>query len=255
MFDSRLKKGIYFIPSLLTMGNILCGFFAVISSFIGNWLYAGIAIGVAFVLDGLDGRIARFTDTETQFGLELDSHADLLSFGVAPAVLAYTRWLYLNERLGILLGFLFTCGAALRLARFNAHDVKEESMDYFNGFPTPAAAGVVVSLYFLEYIFYIQSPQISEQLYRIYIHHAIPVIILILSYLMLSNLRYPSFKDITFIEEHPFGVLFVLLFFIFVAVLNPLLMFSLFFLFYLLTGFLNLGRLVKWLIDFRQNSS
>lgn len=244
MIKDRFKKGVYFIPTLLTMGNILCGFFAIIASFNQNWIQAGIAIGVAFVLDGLDGRIARLTDTETQFGLELDSLADQLSFGVAPAVLAYTNWLYFYERLGILLAFLFVCGAAMRLARFNAHDVKEDSMKYFNGFPTPAAAGVVVALYFLEYKLFVVSRLVPGSAQRIF-QMAIPLVLLSLAYLMLSNIRYPTFKDITWMEEHPFGVLFVLLFFVFVAVLFPYWVFIAFFLGYLATGFLDVLRLVR----------
>ncbi len=244
MIKDRFKKGVYFIPTLLTMGNILCGFFAVVASFNQNWIHAGIAIGIAFFLDGLDGRIARLTDTESEFGLQLDSLADQLSFGVAPAILAYTNWLYFYERLGILLAFLFVCGAAMRLARFNAHDVKEDSMKYFNGLPTPAAAGAVVALYFIEYKLFIVKQIFPPQVYRIF-QLAIPLILLSLAYLMLSNIRYPTFKDVTWLDEHPFGVLFVLLFFMFIAVLFPYWVFAVFFIGYLATGFLDVWRLVQ----------
>ncbi len=248
MIKERFKKGVFFVPTMLTVGNILCGFFAIIASFNEQWLQAAIAIGIAFFLDGLDGRIARLTDTETQFGLELDSLADLITFGVSPAILVYTRWLIDYERLGILLAFIFVCGAAMRLARFNAHDVKEKSMDYFNGFPTPAAAGVVVSLYFLEYKLFINSSVLPESMHGIFTV-GVPVFLLLLSYIMLSNLRYPTFKNITFHEEHPFGILFLLLCFVFIAVLFPFYVFSIFFFSYLLAGVLNISRLVNYIFD------
>lgn len=248
MFKEKIKKGVFFVPTMLTMGNILCGFFAIIASFNEDWLPAAIAIGIAFFLDGLDGRIARLTDTETDFGLELDSLADLVTFGVSPAILAYTRWLAAYERLGILLAFVFVCGAAMRLARFNAHDVKEKSMDYFNGFPTPAAAGVVVSLYFIEYRLLTESELLPPAVHQIFIM-AVPVVLLVLSYIMLSNLRYPTFKNITFHEEHPFGILFIMLCFVFIAALFPFYVFSGFFFVYLFAGVLNVAHLVDWLLE------
>lgn len=244
----RLRKGIYFIPTLLTMGNILCGFFAVVASLNQDWREAGIAIAVAFLLDGLDGRIARLIDNESDFGLQLDSLADLVSFGVAPAVFAYTNWLFFYERLGILLAFVFVCGAALRLARFNAHDVKEESIDYFNGLPTPAAAGVVVALYFIEYEFFIATGTLSETVHGVF-QVIMLFMLLVLAYLMMSNVRYPTFKNATWFQEHPFGLMFVLLFFVFVAALFPMAVFSVLFLGYFLLGLFDLRRLVQYLLD------
>lgn len=243
----RLKKGIYFIPTLLTMGNILCGFFAVVASLNQHWYQAGIAIIVAFLLDGLDGRIARLIDNESDFGLQLDSLADMVSFGVAPAVLAYTNWLFYYERLGILLAFVYVCGAALRLARFNAHDVKEASLDYFNGFPTPAAAGVLVALYFIEYEFFIATGTFSETAHVVF-QFVIPFMVLVLSYLMLSNIRYPTFKNVTWFQEHPFGLMFALLFLVFITALFPLAVCSVLFLGYFLLGLFDLRRLLEDLL-------
>jgi CDP-diacylglycerol--serine O-phosphatidyltransferase len=249
MITKGLKKGIFFIPTLLTMGNILCGFFAIASAMHGNWLPAGIAIGIAFALDGLDGRIARMTDTQTEFGFQLDSLADVISFGVAPAILAYMKWLQSLERLGILLAFLFVCGAAMRLARFNAYDVEDDSScDYFNGMPTPAAAGALVSLYFLEF-------KLSGGRYGVpawifdYYSFIIPIMLLVLSYLMLSNLKYPTFKNIAWGDMHPTGILFPLLFLVIVSALFPFYVFTLFFLGYLLSGPLNLGRFMRLVIS------
>lgn len=248
MIKDRIKKGIFFIPTLLTMGNILCGFFAITSAMQEHWLPAGIAIGIAFALDGLDGRIARMTDTQTDFGFQLDSLADVISFGVAPAILAYMKWLQSLERLGILLAFLFVCGAAMRLARFNAYDVEDDSSgNYFNGLPTPAAAGVVVSIYFIEYKLILGNYGMPEWFFTYY-PLMVPVLLLVLSYLMLSNLKYPTFKNITWTDMHPTGILFPLLFLVIVSALFPFGVFILFFMGYLLSGILHLGRLLRPLI-------
>ena len=248
MIKDRIKKGIFFIPTLLTMGNILCGFFAIASAMQEQWLPAGIAIGIAFALDGLDGRVARMTDTQTDFGFQLDSLADVISFGVAPAILAYMKWLQSLERLGILLAFLFVCGAAMRLARFNAYDVEDDSSgDYFNGLPTPAAAGAVVSIYFIEFKLSTGEFALPEWVFDFY-PLVMPVFLLVLSYLMLSNLKYPTFKNITWTDMHPTGILFPLLFLVIVSALFPFAVFVLFFLGYLLSGILHVGRLLRPLV-------
>lgn len=242
MIKDRLKKGIHVLPTLLTMGNILCGMFAIIASFNRDWFQAGIAICIAFALDGLDGRIARIVDSESEFGLELDALADLVSFGVAPAMIAYTNWLFVYERLGILLAFMFVCGAALRLARFNAHDVQGGTSGYFNGFPTPAAAGVIVSIYFVEYKFFILADTLSDRLHQAFIL-IVPMTLLALSYMMLSNLRYPNFKKAAKFDGNKFGVITALLLFIVVAARFPLMVFSIAFLGYFFLGFINFSKL------------
>lgn len=238
MIKDRIKKGIHLLPTLLTMANILCGVFAIIASFNRDWYQACLAIAIAFALDGLDGRIARMIDSESEFGLELDALADLVSFGVAPAMIAYTHWLFFLERLGILLAFLFVCGCALRLARFNAYDVESDIEGYFNGFPTPAAAGVIVSFYFIEYKFFITSSAVPEWLQQPFFF-VVAISVVVLSYLMLSNLKYPNFKGADF-EGHPFAVVTALLLFVFLAALFPLMVFSVGFLGYMLAGFINL---------------
>jgi CDP-diacylglycerol--serine O-phosphatidyltransferase len=245
MIKDRLKKGVNLLPTLLTMGNILCGVFAIVASFNRDWYQACLAIAVAFALDGLDGRIARMVDSQSEFGLQLDALADLVSFGMAPAMIAYTNWMFFYERLGILLAFMFVCGAALRLARFNAHDVESDLKGFFNGFPTPAAAGVIVSLYFVEYKFFIVNQYFSERFQQGFAV-AVPLLVLVLSYLMLSNLKYPNFKQAADFEGHPFGVITALLLFIFLAALFPLMVFSVGFLGYLLLGILNFVPALQW---------
>ncbi len=245
MIKDRLKRSVDLLPTLLTMGNIFCGVFAIVASFNRDWYQACFAIAVAFALDGLDGRIARLVDSQSEFGLQLDALADLVSFGMAPAMIAYTNWMFVYERLGILLAFLFVCGAALRLARFNAHDVESDLKGFFNGFPTPAAAGVVVSLYFLEYKFFIVDQYFLEH-YKQAFDFGVPLIVLILSYLMLSNMKFPNFKQATDFDGHPFGVILVLLLFIFLAALFPFIVFSVGFLGYLLLGILNFVPALNW---------
>lgn len=248
MIKDRVKKGINLLPTLLTMGNILCGVFAIVASFNRDWFEACMAIAVAFALDGLDGRLARMIDSQSEFGLQLDALADLVSFGMAPAMLAYSNWLFFYERLGILLAFMFVCGSALRLARFNAHDVdSDELKGFFNGFPTPAAAGVVVSLYFLEYEFFVINDGLPGWSRQVFVF-VVPLTMLILSYLMLSNLKYPNFKGADF-EGHPFGIITALLLFIFVAALFPLMVFSVGFLGYLFLGLLNFVPMINWGTD------
>ncbi|MFB6347016.1 MAG: phosphatidylcholine/phosphatidylserine synthase, partial [bacterium] len=153
-------------------------------------------------------------------------------------------WLFVYERLGILLAFMFVCGAALRLARFNAHDVEGGANSYFNGFPTPAAAGVIVSIYFIEYKFFILTETFPDRLHQFFTL-LVPLSILALSYLMLSNLRYPNFKKAAKLDGNKFGVITALLLFIVVAARFPLMVFSIAFLSYFCVGFLDLSRLLS----------
>lgn len=137
----RLRRGVYILPSLFTMANMFCGYACIVYSMRGEFATAAPFIGVAIVLDMLDGRIARLTGTTSAFGLEFDSLADVISFGVAPAIMAFTWGLQPLGRLGWAVGFLFVAAAAVRLARFN---IQSGSVDkrYFVGMPSPAAAGV-----------------------------------------------------------------------------------------------------------------
>lgn len=220
-----IRKGIYVIPSLFTIGNIFCGFYAVINSFkacqnnehplVAATFFenAALAIGLAYLLDGLDGRIARLTGATSEFGVELDSIADVISFGLAPAVLAYT-WGYGNipgsEKLGWGVSFLFLICGALRLARFNvlARAPRFETpgttpkLDkrYFVGLPIPAAAGLTAA------IIYFNPYQLSGSggLTRNWI---LMGVVLLVSVLMVSTFRYASFKDLGPGSHQPFLVL------------------------------------------------
>jgi CDP-diacylglycerol--serine O-phosphatidyltransferase len=219
-----IRKGIYLIPSAFTIGNILCGFYAVINSIkayqqvdsaTAAHLFdnAARAIGFAVLFDGLDGRIARMTKTTSEFGVELDSIADVVTFGVAPAVLAYT-WGYGStpglEKYGWAFSFFFLICGALRLARFNvmAHTPKftlsgnTPKLDkrYFVGLPIPPAAGVLAAV-----IHFSPTPLVgyAPELRQIW-SWALLIGMGLLSLLMVSTLRYSSFKDTGFHTNKPF---------------------------------------------------
>jgi CDP-diacylglycerol--serine O-phosphatidyltransferase len=143
LFNPELRRrGIYVLPNLFTTAALFCGFFAIVKAMSGSFEQAAVAIFVAMVLDGLDGRVARMTRTQSAFGAEYDSLSDMVSFGVAPALVTYAWALKDMGRLGWIAAFIYCAGAALRLARFNT---TLEVMDrrYFQGLPSPAAAAVV----------------------------------------------------------------------------------------------------------------
>ncbi len=137
--EKQPKKGIYLLPNTLTLCGMFCGFFAILSAINGNFLYAAWAIVLANVFDGLDGWIARLTNTTTRFGIELDSFADFISFAIAPAVMLYSFELFILGKWGFLLGFVFIVCGAFRLARYNL-SAKPEKKLYYTGLPIPMAA-------------------------------------------------------------------------------------------------------------------
>jgi CDP-diacylglycerol---serine O-phosphatidyltransferase len=208
---ARVKKSLSIIPSLFTIGNIFCGYFAIIATLRGKYDHAAIAIGVGYVLDGLDGRIARLTQTASDFGVQLDSLADVLSFGIAPAFLAFTWGLGTSEgmngtakhvhQLGWIATFLFVVCGALRLARFNVQTKKPPdgtSKRYFVGLPIPAAAGMIASI-----VHYFKSPIIMIGSGLLWC-----LLILLLAFLMISTVRYPSFKEFDVRKARPSLALF-----------------------------------------------
>ena len=181
----RFRRGASILPSLFTTGNLFLGFWCIIKTHHGHYGEAAPLIGWAFVLDMLDGRIARLTGTTSEFGGELDSLADVISFGVAPGLLAYAWAFGSVPRAGWLAAFLFVVCGALRLARFN---VQRQTVDsrYFVGLPIPAAAGQIAALVY-------SMPEGLGARYQ-----AVPVlaVVVTLSFLMVSTFRYPSFKSV-----------------------------------------------------------
>ncbi len=204
--QSRLRRGIYFLPSALTVGNIFCGFYSIVSSMKGDLELAAMLIGWAVLLDTLDGRVARMANATSEFGREFDSLADVVSFGVAPGVLAYVWALNLWPRVGWLTCFLFLICGAMRLARFNIQKQMDDKR-FFVGMPIPAAAALIASVVFM-------FPTPLETLGQ-----AIPITALVvgLALLMVSTLRYYSFKDIDLRGRHPYLVI-LLLALLFIAI-------------------------------------
>jgi CDP-diacylglycerol--serine O-phosphatidyltransferase len=194
----RRRQTIFLLPGLLTTGNLLCGFYAIVLTLDGRYQWSAVALLVGMVLDTLDGKVARLTRTTTQFGVEFDSLADVVSFGVAPALLLYAWALRPLGRIGAGAAILFVICGALRLARFNVLSGITDRR-YFIGLPIPGAAGVVASL-----VLFVETPEFG----RVGLG-GLACATYLLALLMISNVRYYSFKDLNFAKRHPFGVLLV----------------------------------------------
>lgn len=210
-FDRQPKKGIYILPNTLTLCGMFSGFFAILSAINGNFLYAAYAILIANIFDGLDGWIARLTNTSTRFGIELDSLSDLVAFGVAPSVMMYKWGLAPFGRLGWAAAFLFVACGALRLARFNIQTGTTESKA-FKGMPIPAAASILSSIVIYYYEFWKGLPE--KNIF-------FPFITILLSLLMVSTLRYHGLKEIDFRERKPFWFLIVFVLILFGLLIHP----------------------------------
>lgn len=195
----RVRRGVALLPSLFTMGNMFCGYSCIIYSLRGDFESAAPYIGISIVLDMLDGRIARLTGTSSEFGVQLDSLADAISFGVAPAILAYAWGLAPLGRLGMFSGFLFVSGAVLRLARFNVQSAGGGDKRYFVGMPSPAAAGVLAATVYL----------FSDVLTDYRPSLAALAMVLVPALLMVSTIRFRSFKTLDLQMRRPYTVLFL----------------------------------------------
>lgn len=196
----RVRRGVALLPSLFTMGNMFCGYACIVYSLRGDFETAAPFIGFSILLDMLDGRIARLTGTASAFGVELDSLADAISFGVAPAIMSYAWGLEPLGRLGMFSGFLFVSAATLRLARFNIQSAAGGDKRYFVGMPSPAAAAIPAATV------YMFSDGIAD--YRA----ALPVLAMVLvpALLMVSTIRFRSFKTIDLQMRRPYSVLFLI---------------------------------------------
>lgn len=211
--SARIHRSLSIVPSLFTIGNIFCGYYSVISTLRGNWDHAAILIGIGYILDGLDGRIARLTKTSSEFGMQLDSLADIVTFGVAPAILAF-QWGFGGmqgvegivakhlRQLGTLASFAFVVCGALRLARFNLQTKKpidSASKRYFVGLPIPAAAGLVAAV-----VHFFKTPTTVMGSVLLW-----GLLILSLAFLMISTIRYSSFKELDVKKAKPSLALFL----------------------------------------------
>lgn len=185
---TKRPRGVYLLPNLFTTGALFSGFYAVIAGMNGRFEAAAIAIFVALLFDGLDGRVARMTNTQSQFGAEYDSLSDMVSFGVAPALVAFTWALDGAGKFGWLAAFIYCACTALRLARFNTQ-LGVMDKRYFMGLPSPAAAATVAGL-----IWYGTESGFNPDGYEI----AIAIYVALIGLLMVSNVLFFSFKDVDF---------------------------------------------------------
>jgi CDP-diacylglycerol--serine O-phosphatidyltransferase len=222
----NMKRGIYILPNLVTAASLFAGFYSIVSTLNGNYSTAAIWIFISAICDGLDGKVARLTGTTSKFGVEFDSLADLVAFGVTPALLMYAWALRPFGRLGWVAAFLFLACGALRLARFNVQVETVESKR-FVGLPIPAAASMVASTVLLFYHF--GWPSSFKKL-------AILGLLYLLAFLMVSNFRYYSFKDPAFIKRQPFGFLLLAVVLLIVIAAEPVIMVFAVLLMYALSG-------------------
>ncbi|MCK5719927.1 MAG: CDP-diacylglycerol--serine O-phosphatidyltransferase [Thiomargarita sp.] len=224
---SRLSKGIYLLPNLFTTAALFSGFYAIIAAINGHFEAAAIAIFIGMIMDGLDGRIARLTNTQSAFGAEYDSLSDLVCFGLAPALLMYewslsslTELSYLLGKLGWSAAFFYTAMTALRLARFNTQ-VGEADKAYFQGLASPAAAAVMASFVWLCVDWQIIDGAVL----------ALPVWIITVATgaFMVSSFRYRSFKDLDLKKRVPFfKILIIVMIFVLIFIHPPQVLFLVF---------------------------
>jgi CDP-diacylglycerol---serine O-phosphatidyltransferase len=190
------RRGIYLLPNLFTTGAMFSGFYAVTSAINGHFETAAIAIFVAMILDGLDGRVARMTNTQSEFGVQYDSLSDMVSFGVAPGLVMYLWVLSTLGKFGLFAAFVHTAGGALRLARFNTQ-VTTADKRYFQGLPSPAAAAIIAGFIWIcvEYHYELET-----------LKYLAALLTITTGLLMVSNFRYSSFKEIDLKGKVPFVV-------------------------------------------------
>ena len=217
MSKNSPQKGIYLLPNLLTTGALFAGFYAIVSATMDRFEAAAIALFIAMILDGLDGRVARMTNTTSNFGKEYDSLADMVSFGLAPALVMFewslqyaeysTWWL---QKLGWLAAFFYTATAALRLARFNSRSVEQKK--YFQGLPSPAAAGLMMGYVWVCY----DIGWTGQSLWILSF-----VVTLAAGSMMVCGLSYYSFKELDMRNKIPFVALLAIVGIFIVASLDP----------------------------------
>lgn len=224
--DKKPHRGIYLLPNLFTTGCLFAGFYAIVAAMNHQFESAAVAIFIAMIMDGLDGRVARLTNTQSQFGAEYDSLADMVSFGLAPSLVMYVWSLSGLGKLGWLAAFVYTAGTALRLARFNTQ-VGRADKRYFQGLASPAAAAVVAGMVWVGQGYDLEGRDISILAF---------IVTAAMGVFMVSNMRYRSFKDLDLKGKVPFvALLIVVLVFVLISIDPPQVLFGIFFL-YALSG-------------------
>jgi CDP-diacylglycerol--serine O-phosphatidyltransferase len=222
----KMRRGVYILPNLFTTGNLFCGFWAIISVIQEQFFYAAVAILLACVFDILDGKVARLAGATSKFGVQYDSLADLVSFGIAPALLAFSWALRPYGKFGWLAAFLFVVCGALRLARFNVQSASGE-VKYFKGLPIPAAA-LMIALTILLYLELIETGWVKDI--------AVLAMIYVLAFLMVSNIRYFSFKEFDLAKRKPFSIFIFIILSMIVIIMQPIIVLFIFALAYVFSG-------------------
>jgi len=221
------RRGIYLLPNLFTTGALFSGFYAIVQAMNYRFDYAAVAIFIAMVLDGLDGRVARLTHTQSEFGAEYDSLSDMVSFGVAPSLVVYEWALKGLGKWGWFAAFIYCAATALRLARFNTN-IEVVDKRYFQGLPSPAAAALIAGFVWVVHDYDLSGGEVRWYACALTIFAGLS---------MVSNLPFYSFKDFNMRKSVPFLVIFlVALFFIFISTYPPGVLFGLF-MCYALSGY------------------
>ncbi|ARU54938.1 CDP-diacylglycerol--serine O-phosphatidyltransferase [Oleiphilus messinensis] len=219
------RRGIYLLPNLFTTGSLFSGFYAIVAAMNGQFDNAAVAIFVSMILDGLDGRVARLTNTQSRFGAEYDSLADMVAFGVAPGLVAFTLNLQSLGNIGWIGTFIYVAGAALRLARFNTQ-IGSVDKKYFVGLPSPSAAALVAGFVWVCHT--------AEQSLGLTI--LTMIIVTGAGVLMVSNVLYYSFKELDLKRRVPFATVLVIVLIFAVIALEPAIVLLLGFVVYILSG-------------------
>ena len=230
--QSRARRSVYILPNLFTMASLFAGFLGALWAIEGRFDMTALAILFSCLFDGLDGKVARLTGTSSDFGVQFDSLADLVAFGVTPAIMVYQWQLARFGRLGILAAFMLVACGALRLARFNVMSGKATaSKKFFVGLPIPAA-GCMISLFFMF------EQYLPDDIAAAVMPKACLFLVYALSFLMVSRVRYASFKEFGLVKAHPFSAMVTALLLFVVVASEPWLMGFLLFSAYLASGIL-----------------
>ncbi|OOG23821.1 CDP-diacylglycerol--serine O-phosphatidyltransferase [Thioalkalivibrio denitrificans] len=207
----RGRRGIYLLPNLFTTAALFAGFYAIVAAINGHFTAAAVAVFVAMVLDGVDGRVARMTNTQSAFGAEYDSLSDMVSFGLAPALVVYLWALVDLGQVGWVAAFFYAAAAGLRLARFNTK-VGVADKRFFQGLPSPSAAALVAGMVWVWHELGFEGTDLGIMAV---------IVTVIAGALMVSNITYFSFKDMDFRHRVPFFVVLVILVGLMLAALDP----------------------------------
>jgi CDP-diacylglycerol--serine O-phosphatidyltransferase len=222
------SKGVYLLPNLITTGGLFAGFYAIIAGMRGDFSFAALAIYGAMLMDGLDGRVARLTNTQSEFGAEYDSLADVVSFGIAPSLVAYSWGLMSLGKIGWLAAFFYAAATALRLARFNVKTGDDEkASEYFQGLPSPAAGGLIAGMVSVADEYGVPGLKLWD---------LAAVVTFLTAILMVSSIPYYSFKHFQLRGKVPFiALLAVLVAIVFISLDPPQIVLTVFAL-YVISG-------------------